>query len=661
MLYLKQSTAVTVKIGPFVDSTDGVTAETGLTISQADVRLSKNGADIAQKTEATSCTHDEIGVYNCPLDATDTGTLGRLQLWVAEAGALPVFHEFMVCPANVWDSLFGADALQVHANEITAGLITAAAIADAAIDAAAFAAGAITATVIATGAVDADAIAADAIAEIADGIWDEARAGHVAAGSFGEGVASVQGAVTGAVASVTGAVGSVTGAVASVTAGVTLADGAITAAKIAADAIGASELAADAVAEIADAVWDEVASGHTTVATFGQRLQAIRTGTAQAGAANSITLDASASATDDFYKNALILITAGTGASQVRTCSAYTGATKVAAVTPNWATNPANDSVFAILPMGAIAGASAPTATEVADAVWDELSTGHTDAGKAGEQLWTDVDAIKAKTDNLPADPADDSDIDTQLAAIAGYIDTEVASILAAVDTEVAAILADTNELQTDWVNGGRLDLLVDAILADTGTDGVALPDGVITAAKIAADAIGASELAADAVAEIADQVWDELIAGHLGAGSTGAALSSATAPTAAAVADAVWDEAIAGHDTEDSVGNVLNDLTEESGGVYRFTSAALATAPTGGAGSGAITFTYTVTSSVTGLPIADADVWVTTDQAGANIVASGTTNASGQVVFYLDAGTYYVWRQKSGWNFTNPDTETVA
>lgn len=35
-------------------------------------------------------------------------------------------------------------------------------------------------------------------------------------------------------------------------------------------------------------------------------------------------------------------------------------------------------------------------------------------------------------------------------------------------DTEIAAILADTNELQTDWANGGRLDLLIDAILADT-------------------------------------------------------------------------------------------------------------------------------------------------------------------------------------------------
>jgi hypothetical protein len=36
------------------------------------------------------------------------------------------------------------------------------------------------------------------------------------------------------------------------------------------------------------------------------------------------------------------------------------------------------------------------------------------------------------------------------------------------IDTEAAAILADTNELQTDWVNGGRLDLLIDAIKAIT-------------------------------------------------------------------------------------------------------------------------------------------------------------------------------------------------
>ena len=42
-MFLKQSTAYTFRFGPFLDDTDGKTAETGLTISQADIRLSKGG------------------------------------------------------------------------------------------------------------------------------------------------------------------------------------------------------------------------------------------------------------------------------------------------------------------------------------------------------------------------------------------------------------------------------------------------------------------------------------------------------------------------------------------------------------------------------------------------------------------------------------------
>jgi len=124
MLFLRQSTAVTVKIGPFLDDTDGKTAETGLTIAQADVRLSKNGGDIAQKNDATSCTHDELGIYNCPLNATDTDTLGRLQLWVHKSGALPVWHEYMVIPANVYDSLFSTDKLQVDITQVAGNAVS---------------------------------------------------------------------------------------------------------------------------------------------------------------------------------------------------------------------------------------------------------------------------------------------------------------------------------------------------------------------------------------------------------------------------------------------------------------------------------------------------------------------------------------------------------
>lgn len=77
--------------------------------------------------------------------------------------------------------------------------------------------------------------------------------------------------------------------------------------------------------------------------------------------------------------------------------------------------------------------------------------------------------------------------------------------------------------------------------------------------------------------------------------------------------------------------------------------------------GVGAIEWNYTLTEVSTGNPIADADIWVTTDEEGNNVIASGKTDQDGEVTFYLDAGTISVWRQKSGWNFDNPDTEVVS
>ena len=76
-------------------------------------------------------------------------------------------------------------------------------------------AGGITAASVAAGAIDADALATDGVTEIADAVWNSTRAGHATAGTFGEGVASVQGNVTGAVGSVTG---NVTGSVGSLAA-----------------------------------------------------------------------------------------------------------------------------------------------------------------------------------------------------------------------------------------------------------------------------------------------------------------------------------------------------------------------------------------------------------------------------------------------------------
>lgn len=76
--------------------------------------------------------------------------------------------------------------------------------------------------------------------------------------------------------------------------------------------------------------------------------------------------------------------------------------------------------------------------------------------------------------------------------------------------------------------------------------------------------------------------------------------------------------------------------------------------------GSGATSWTYTLTDADTELPIGSATVWVTTDSDGANIIASGTTDSNGEVTFNLDSGTKYIWRYKVGYNFTDPDTEVI-
>ena len=116
--WLKQSTATTIVVGPLVDSADA-SAETGLTITQSEVLLWKEGgAGFSAKNDATSATHRSYGLYTVPLDATDTNTLGKLVVGVYELGILVSRHDFMVVPANVWDSMFSTDKLQVDAVEL---------------------------------------------------------------------------------------------------------------------------------------------------------------------------------------------------------------------------------------------------------------------------------------------------------------------------------------------------------------------------------------------------------------------------------------------------------------------------------------------------------------------------------------------------------------
>ncbi len=80
----------------------------------------------------------------------------------------------------------------------------------------------------------------------------------------------------------------------------------------------------------------------------------IRSGTAQGGAASIIILDSGASATNNFYQNAIVLIRSGTGAGQSALITSYAGSTRNATISGAWAVNPDNTSVFSLLPFGSI-------------------------------------------------------------------------------------------------------------------------------------------------------------------------------------------------------------------------------------------------------------------------------------------------------------------
>jgi len=137
-------------------------------------------------------------------------------------------------------------------------------------------------------------------------------------------------------------------------------------------------------------------------------------GRATAGAGSTITLDAQTRiATNDIYNGDFIFIWKGLGAGQVRRITDYDSG-GLATVHKAWTVNPDNTSEYVIMSNINTAGDG-----------WDELKTAHTIANSFGK-------------------------------------------IVQDVETDVTAILADTNELQTDWKNGGRLDLLIDAIKVQT-------------------------------------------------------------------------------------------------------------------------------------------------------------------------------------------------
>lgn len=139
---------------------------------------------------------------------------------------------------------------------------------------------------------------------------------------------------------------------------------------------------------------------------------------------------------------------------------------------------------------------------------------------------------------------------------------------------------------------------------------------------------------------------------------TTLAVISAAIATLAASVATGFATVGTAINAVPLSVWNVLTSALATIGSIGKW----LLDNSGSGSGNGAFDIILTITDD-DDIPIANCDVVLTTVDTAptVGITATGETNGSGRVTFFLDEGTYYVWKQKSGIDFSqNPETILV-
>lgn len=273
---------------------------------------------------------------------------------------------------------------------------------------------------------------------------------------------------------------------------------------------------------IADAVWDEVASGHTGAGTFG----------AQCGTdIDAILADTNELQTDDVP--------------------------------------------------GLIGALNDPTAAEIADQVWDEAKAGHTDVGSFGEEVQSH--AIPGDLMGLVSSAITSTKFDSSTAFPLKYADTGATEIARTgadgdtlktlsdqIDTIDGDAIADAvwDEAASGHVGAGTFGAQcgtdIDAILVDTNEMQGKLPSGTISDFDETSDPVellDSGGTAGTSAAELVDDIWEETQSDHTTADTMGGSLNDAgQSQSPQAIADAVWDETMADHTGALTTGGYLNN-----------------------------------------------------------------------------------------------------
>lgn len=359
------------------------------------------------------------------------------------------------------------------------------------------------------------------------------------------------------------------------------------------------------------------------------------------------------------------------------------------------------------------------SSTVIEDTVWDASLTGasHNDGNSAGKRLrQIEHTSVLREEEQAQGGSSSTITLHDDASSINGFYDDVQVVIVG--DTgigqsrHVHSYVGSSRiaSITPDWITAP--DNTSDYVIrADSEKHVHEIDTDVITAAVIADAAIDAATFAADVDAEIAAYIWNAATNAYGGAGTYGQAIEDILADTSAFDTSAEWLSLLAAVDTDATsathapayvtleAGKASNDayngmsisVTDATDGntetrrIEDWTSGlkatfdrALSFTPVQDdivriyampynitaaiAGGSANTYIVTDTGDAGGTPIADVSVWITADSAGARLVVSGVTDSSGEVVFYLDAGTtYYVWQAKSGYSFSSNGDSLLA
>jgi hypothetical protein len=454
-------------------------------------------------------------------------------------------------------------------------------------------------------------------AAIADQVWDEAKVGHVGAGSFGEEVQShatptevktqadqalvdydppTKAELDTAESNIRGTDGD---DLKDISDQIDSLPSALDIDTTLSGSHGAGSWQGDTAANIADAVWDEAKVGHVGVGSFGEEVQTHATPTEVKSEADQALVDydpptkaeldtaeSNIRGTDgDDLKDISDQIDAIPAAPSAAVIAdqvwdeAKVGHVAVGSFGEELQDKPTASEIDTELSgshgAGSWEGGGSPS--DIADAVWDEPASGHVAAGSMGkelqdkpsaeevaDQVWDEATAGHSGVGSFGEELLDKpsvSEIDNELISSHGGGSWNGTS---------PVLIADQvwDEIRSGHIGTGSFGETVDALAGKLPTNNImgssvtGDKDDEIDAIKAKTDQLNFS--GANVQARVADKgVLNDPSAADIDSqltGSHGAGSWQAASVSPAAIADAVWDEAAADHVAAGSMGKELQD-----------------------------------------------------------------------------------------------------